>query len=1458
MLKQLKIFILLGGIIFSQVCLNTVWSQVYSFKNYKHKDGLNVSSIISIGEDQSGYIWLGTDGAGLVRFDGEEFDYLTDELGRSRRHISAITFSKKDFPIIGTQYRGVYTLENFKEEKLEYVSQFGQVCGIHSIDNRLVVIQDAAIQVFKGEKVEYERKIYPLNEKLDLYGKYKINNQLFLFTSRGNFVVNNHNVENLSDWLGTSEQVTKKYSGLIKSGDSIRFISKNMEKELTILMDNGNPKFFIEENIKSPFLEKDERILFGTHRGGLGFFISNKNRLFKWKGGNNNPEFIINNSDEELTNPTGIHIDKNYDIWIPTNRSGVFRASKEPFTAVKIHPVYEKGNIMFVHKTDDDLIIISTSDKETFISHRYEDDDFDQYELLVKSASRHNGVDYLATNQGLYKVDKNRLVAVKTFEELNDKSLTLVYSDGSDFYVAEEGGGLCRVNFSNNSIENIEGLPKYIYRAEVSFDESKIYFGTNVGVISFDKKNEEIEKIKPENDEINLGYYSGNSTRDKYGNIWFSLDEGIIAILKSGEIKAIYDEKYIPSNLIYTLSSDRYGNILVGTNKGITIINVSDEADPKSVRTYSAENGFTGYETNMRSDYKNEDGHIYVGTIEGLYLIRPEFFQRITTPKKPVITKVTNSLDSKNVLRDTSNVFSSNENSFAFHFRCINVKSKQVRYSYRLLGLSDEWSPLTKATDTYFTDLPGGNFVFQVKATINDEEFSQVSSYSFKIHTPFYKTRWFILSGIALIIILNFYILEKTKRFNRQNIILSQDLNTSKRTASSLLLFGAFANFVAHLFAERMDSEIATHYLSLIIGAVIVFILFLLLTFTEKFRSKAAQFLMIGYLIVLGQNLFTAYYSSLHPFHLTAILITLMVTPVVFRSLKSVILLVVALIGTSFFLTSWIEDTYYNNYLFITAVGIGSLLTVLLTYIRNNSLEKLIFTSGIVNKGNILVVAFKADGTISYVSENISEVLDIESSELKGLNVSQLNQFQPETNNVRRFKNVNLSEEFKENKIFTSPLFSKSGDLIYYQWSCKMFSGDVRVILGQDVTEKINLESYYELIVNNADDLIYQTNAVGEFKFVNNKCLQSFKYKENELLGKSFDMVIHPNYKARVKRFYRDQLNSKDKHSYLEFKIINGQGETRWLGQNVTTLIKPGTEDVVTGFLGLARDITERKKANLIIQEQNKDIKASINYARRIQFNMLPRSAQFELLFKEHLLLFKPKDIVSGDFYWLDETENKIVLVCSDCTGHGVPGAFMTLLGIDIINQIVKERNITNPGVILDELDERLMEVLPRDGRNRIHDGMEISVCTFDKKSHKVEYATGGARFVKICGDTGELELYKLDNKHIGQVNENDKEKFKYATGSIEVKPDDTLYMFSDGYPDQFGGERNKKLSIKKFIALLSGVYGQPLDDQSQIFQEHLKEWIGENPQTDDITLIGIRGVRQKKNEADLPLSKDS
>jgi phosphoserine phosphatase RsbU/P len=254
------------------------------------------------------------------------------------------------------------------------------------------------------------------------------------------------------------------------------------------------------------------------------------------------------------------------------------------------------------------------------------------------------------------------------------------------------------------------------------------------------------------------------------------------------------------------------------------------------------------------------------------------------------------------------------------------------------------------------------------------------------------------------------------------------------------------------------------------------------------------------------------------------------------------------------------------------------------------------------------------------------------------------------------------------------------------------------------------------------------------------------------------------------------------------------------------------------------------------IEEKNKDITASISYAKKIQEAMLKTSEADIDIIPEHFVLFLPKDIVSGDFYWFKCIDNMVIMAIMDCTGHGVPGALMSTLGITLLNEAVINERIYAPELILESLRSKLIRALGQyDYTNIIKDSIEGSVFCFDPKKKQFQYSGSGNSLILI--HDGELMAVKPQKIPIG-YSEKDAD---FKNFSLDLSRNDMAYMFTDGYVDQFGGPDSKRLKLKRFKEILFKNHHLPLDQQKSLLLTELTTWKGLSEQTDDILVLGIR-----------------
>lgn len=269
----------------------------------------------------------------------------------------------------------------------------------------------------------------------------------------------------------------------------------------------------------------------------------------------------------------------------------------------------------------------------------------------------------------------------------------------------------------------------------------------------------------------------------------------------------------------------------------------------------------------------------------------------------------------------------------------------------------------------------------------------------------------------------------------------------------------------------------------------------------------------------------------------------------------------------------------------------------------------------------------------------------------------------------------------------------------------------------------------------------------------------------------------------------------------------------------------------------VVRQKEEIESQRVKLEHLYNEVTDSIKYAKRIQEAILPPDALVKKELPNPFVLYKPKDIVSGDFYWMEKVDNKVFFAAVDCTGHGVPGAFMSIVGHNLLNQIVKEES--DPGKILNKLSRGLKYTLHQgveEGSSK--DGMDIALCSYDAKTKVLEYAGAYNPLYLVRG--GELIETKADKFPIGGALENSDSQ-TYTSHTFQLQKDDTIYIFSDGYVDQFGGEKGKKFMVKQFRQLILSIQDKSMEEQKHYLNYIFEQWRGNHEQVDDILIMGMR-----------------
>ncbi|MCW3084784.1 MAG: nprA [Bacteroidetes bacterium] len=331
---------------------------------------------------------------------------------------------------------------------------------------------------------------------------------------------------------------------------------------------------------------------------------------------------------------------------------------------------------------------------------------------------------------------------------------------------------------------------------------------------------------------------------------------------------------------------------------------------------------------------------------------------------------------------------------------------------------------------------------------------------------------------------------------------------------------------------------------------------------------------------------------------------------------------------------------------------------------------------------------------------------------------------------------------------------------------------------------------------------------------------------------------------------YRFQSQQKEQELVQKNKEILADEKLKRQQQlSYTSIVGVVLLLLLVGFI--LRSSNQRKRANEqlqqfnneitlqkeVIEYKNKEITDSINYAKRIQESILPIKNEIRRSFTQSFVLFKPRDVVSGDFYWFAQHGHKNIIACVDCTGHGVPGAFMSMIGNTILNEIVNEKGIRKPSDVLNLLHERVRQSLKQDlEQTETHDGMDIALCSIDLPNGILEFAGANRPLYLVRNNV--LEEIKPTKSPIGGDQESER---KFINNEIKILKGDCIYMSTDGYADQFGGEKGKKFMVKRFQDLLMQIQDQPMEQQGDTLKTAIEKWQGNAEQVDDILVIGIK-----------------
>ncbi len=388
---------------------------------------------------------------------------------------------------------------------------------------------------------------------------------------------------------------------------------------------------------------------------------------------------------------------------------------------------------------------------------------------------------------------------------------------------------------------------------------------------------------------------------------------------------------------------------------------------------------------------------------------------------------------------------------------------------------------------------------------------------------------------------------------------------------------------------------------------------------------------------------------------------------------------------------------------------------------------------------------------------------------------------------------------------------------IYQQKVFFIANTNLMRVYNHDITEQKSIEKSLSRLASFPEQNpspIIELNFLKQVRYMNPAFKSRFSDFDTENLSHPIFIALHEKFEDLITRKinqYSSEVLIDDKHFLQQIIVLHDI-------------------DMIRIFNS---DITEQKKNELIIREKNRNITDSINYAKRIQAAILPSEEFMKKYLEQSFILYKPKDIVAGDFYWMEHVDEITFVAAADCTGHGVPGAMVSVVCSNALNRAIKEFGLRNTNEILDKATDIVIETFEKGGPE-IKDGMDISILAIDSKNNKIQWS-GANNPLYYVNENGLIEI-KPDKQPIG----NYFRRKPFTAHTIEFKKNTVFYLITDGYADQFGGQFEKKYSYKLLREKLTEIANLSMHEQQITLDQNFLNWKGTLKQVDDVTLLGI------------------
>ncbi len=1193
-----------------------VSGQIYDFRRIDQEDGLSSANINVVFQDSRDYLWIGTDGGGLIKYDGISYEIFDQNKGLSGEFITDIVEDQRGNLVIGTKYNGVYIYDG-----LHFFKEFNE--SNNKITSNLVF---KAINTRKGIIVVTSHELFLIKPNYEI-------NTLLKFSKP--FKQINAAVEAKSGQLllASENGVFSFEKGILtpffpNEVNGRTTVSKSPNGKVFIGTDKAELFTYENDKLSKPDIIKDNN--------GKPFSIKNvyvTKRESKWLSSYDTKGVCLshgsfhvffdksNGFDGDLVN--SFFQDKTKNLYIATSATGLFVTSPQQFINFSNIEALSSSSAFCVFKNNDKLYFSQDSKFVNEVLFK----GTNEIKLLRKLPVQDSRVGFIDNNkksvfgcsEGLAILEKGgiRKIDLRKFVNNEDLKVTSLFQNKEgEYFVGTFGHGLfildknfrlvTRIKRNMNFSDNVSTI--------LELSNNNWYLGSSDGLFILKRKKRKFYLTKKIfADVISVG------TKDSYGNFWFSGDKKLIFIDKNFN-KKIYTEKNgLLSTLIYTLIANNEGDLLIGTNFGLAKVKIDGEGKIIYINNYNSKNGFTGLETNMRAQYKDEEGDIYLATVKGLYQCLGSYRTNFNENVKVKITGLALFNDSKKWeasknhwenLPPQGYIFDENDDDLTFTYLTINNNiSKNASYSYILEGLEKaKWSKPTQQRSINYSNLSFGNYTFKVRVVDNiGRPISPIASYAFRIEKPFYLSWWFIIGGIAIIYLVISLIFTKTAKYNKDFVKNYAEADSSNEQFGLYFLFlGILIPLIDFIIEITNVREVETLQFNILVGIILIGVY--LLSKKIKIIQNNLRYLFALFLFIYAVE--TVRKMIFFPNNIAAFLdflVAFFLSYSVFKTIRYYWLYVFLVFGLIIALYTSNAITREVMVAFLYSCFIIAILNQVRYIVNLNAKDKFLFADNIVNKGTSLVLAVNKKGEVVYCSETIQQILGYNVDEVKGMNYWKLTE-DDEFSTI----NYKISEG-----LYIRKLKCKDGSYKFIQWKDSKYSDDLYVGIGQDVTEQVEVQNQYKKLIESASDMIYETDIKGYFTFINKFTEKLLGFSREEYIGKHFTSLIHPDYTEQVIQFYVNTSLDGDEIPFLEFPVLKKSGEKLWVSQKVS--LSRNTDGKVIGYAAIARDITilkniEKEQKNR--QEKNELYNKTIN---KLVTKIYPEETSFVDILKEIL-----------------------------------------------------------------------------------------------------------------------------------------------------------------------------------------------------------------------------------------------